>query len=71
GGTVAGFFAELERRQEQEAGLLNEARRILHEIARDGGGEEALAAHRALNEELAAKGIAPLPLPRRLRAAGE
>ncbi|MCL1921883.1 MAG: hypothetical protein FWG50_12565 [Kiritimatiellaeota bacterium] len=71
GGTVAGFFAELERRQEQEAGLLNEARRILHEIARDGGGEEALAAHRALNGELAAKGIAPLPLPRRLRAAGE
>jgi len=71
GGTVAEFFALMERRQEEEAGLLQEARRLMHEFAREGDRDGALAAHRALNEVLAEKGIAPLPLPGLLRRAGE
>jgi len=67
GGTVKGFFGLVAKRQEEEAELLNEARRVLHALAREGGAEEVLAAHRDLNEALAAKGIAPLPLPGRLR----
>ena len=67
GGTVAGFFALMEKRQEEESGLLQEARRLMHELAREGDREAALAAHGALNEVLAEKGIAPLPLPRQLR----
>ena len=71
GGTVAEFFALMERRQEEEAELLSEARRILHGLAREGDREGALDAHRALNEVLAEKGIAPLPLPGLLRRAVE
>jgi len=72
GGTVAGFFALMEKRQDEEAGFLNEARAILHDLLTSEGDTDAiLAAHRALNEVLAEKGIAPLPLPGLLRRAEE
>jgi molybdopterin biosynthesis enzyme len=41
----------------------------MYALAREGAPAEALAAHRALNEVLAEKGIAPLPLPGALRRA--
>ena len=69
GGTVAEFFALMEKRQEEEAELLSEARRLLHELVREGDRNAALEAHRALNEVLAEKGITPLPLPGLLRRA--
>jgi len=72
GGTVAEFFALMEKRQEEESELLNEARAILHDLLSNEGDMDAmLATHRALNEALAEKGIAPLPLPGLLRRAEE
>jgi hypothetical protein len=71
GGTARAFFGLMEKRQEEEAGLLQEARRLLSDLARRGDAGEALRAHRDLNEALKAKGIAPLPLPGALRGRAD
>ena len=67
GGTVAGYMDALHERQVSGAELYNQARGILGDLIRDGGTEEILAAHKALNGELEAAGIAPLPLPAKVR----
>jgi len=67
GGTALGYMALLREREARDAEVYAEAQRILGSLMADGGTEDALAAHRALNAELEAAGIAPLPLPGRIR----
>lgn len=67
GGTAKDFFEQLQVRQEEESKLFLEARAILGDIHREGNTEATMAAHKALNETLKEKGIAPLPLPGGLR----
>jgi len=67
GGTALGYMGLLREREGRDAEVYAEAQGILGRLVSDGGTEEALAAHRALNEELEAAGIAPLPLPGRVR----
>jgi len=67
GGTALGYMGLLREREGRDAEVYAEAQRLLGDLVRDGGTEGALAAHRALNAELEAAGIAPLPLPGRVR----
>jgi type IV secretory pathway VirB10-like protein len=67
GGTAKAFFELMQRRQEEEAGLLLEARKVLFEYHRQGNTAQTLEAYQALNEALRSKGIAPMPLPGSLR----
>ena len=67
GGTATGYMDVLRERRESDAENYNQARDMLNDFMREGGTEEVLAAHRALNDELEAAGIAPLPLPARIR----
>ncbi len=69
GGSVEEFFTIIEKRQEEEAELLQEARRLIYLVDKEGNTRETQEAHRALNEALKEKGIAPLPLPGNLRRA--
>jgi len=67
GGTALGYMALLREREGRDAEVYAEAQGILGRLVRDGGTADVLAAHRALNEELEAAGIVPLPLPGRVR----
>ena len=69
GGSVEEFFTIIEKRQEEEAERLQEARRLIYLVDKEGNTRETQEAHRALNEALKEKGIAPLPLPGNLRRA--
>lgn len=67
GGTAKAFFELVQARQTEESALLLEARSVLGELSRSGDDAKTMEAYKAINEELATKGIAPLPLPGRLR----
>ena len=56
-------------RRASDAALRAEARGVLWALAEEGGADEAMEAYRALNRELEAAGVAPLPLPARMRRA--
>ena len=69
GGTVSGYMDQVKDRQSQEAALVGEARRVSHEIlaGENVDPERALNVWVEENKKLTERGIAPIPMPRRLR----
>ena len=69
GGDLNGYLEEVKNRQKQEAELVAHAREITQNAVReeDADPSHCLEVWTKANEELAAKGIPPVPMPRRLR----
>lgn len=62
GGTLKGFFAELDKRQQSEVNYRNEAQRLVIESMQNGDGEEAYALWKKYNSHLREKGIMELTI---------